>query len=98
VRQRARMTAPAAVFDIVMNRMIIAREHLEAGEMSLGHRTARDIEALADGQILEIAAHRKMVMPGVEALCHDPSCCQTGVTLRGGQANHSKPWPDGERL
>ena len=75
VRQRARMAAPAAVFDIVMDRMIIAREHLESGEMSLGHRTARDIETLADDQILEITAHRRTVLPAVEALCHDTSCC-----------------------
>src|SRR6516164_2218311 len=94
VRQRARVAAPAAVFDIALDRMIIAREHLEGGEMSLGHRAARDVETFADDQILEIAAHRKTVLSAVKALCHGNSCCWTGATLRSGSGELPKPWPN----
>src|ERR1700693_2194502 len=38
------------------------------GEVRLGHGAARDVEALAEGEILEIAALRKAMLAAVEAL------------------------------
>jgi hypothetical protein len=49
-----------------VNRVIVARESLEGGEVPLGHRPARDVEALADREILEEAAFRKTVLPAIE--------------------------------
>ena len=64
--QQPRVAALAAIFEIVMDRVIVAREGLEGGKMRLGHRPARDIEALPDRQILEIALSRKLMLARVE--------------------------------
>src|ERR1044072_1225342 len=53
VRQRTGMTALAAIFDVVMDRMIIGRDGLKSREIGLGDRAARDVEALAHREILE---------------------------------------------
>jgi len=37
VRQQSRVAALAAIFDIVMDRVIVGRKGLEGGEMRLGH-------------------------------------------------------------
>src|SRR5580704_16300583 len=66
VRQRTGMSALAAIFDIVVDRMIVGGNGLECGEIRLGHGPARNIEALADREILEEAAFRKTVLPAVE--------------------------------
>ena len=63
--KRRRMAALAAIFDIVMDRVIIRRDRLKRGEMRLGHRAAWDVETLADREILEIPALRKAVLPRV---------------------------------
>src|SRR5690348_8550708 len=78
VRQRAGMAAVAAVFDIVMDRVVVGRDGLEGREMRLGHRSRRDVEALADRQILEIAALGEAMLMPVEFLAHDSSpMCRT---------------------
>src|SRR6266850_465635 len=66
VRQRPLVPAPAAVLDIVMDRVIIGRDRLEGGEMGFGHRPARDIKPLPDGQILEITGGSKAVPATLE--------------------------------
>jgi hypothetical protein len=53
MRQRAGMAPLAAIFDIVMDRVIIGRDGLERGEIGLRDRAARNMEALADDEILE---------------------------------------------
>src|SRR5438132_13769693 len=66
VRQRAGVTALAAIFHIVMDRMIVGRNGLERGKIGLGHRPARYVEPLADCEIREIAALRETVLPAIE--------------------------------
>src|ERR1700720_2477709 len=68
VRQRAGMAALAAIFDIVMDRMVVGRYRLKGGEIGVGDGAARNVEALADRQILEKPALRKTVLPPVETL------------------------------
>jgi len=67
------MAALPAIFDIVMDRMIVDREGLKGGKMRLCHRAARDMEAFADFEILEIAAFRKAVPAPVEIFGHHVS-------------------------
>src|SRR5438045_4562282 len=64
------MAALAAIFDIVVNWVIVGGEGLERREMRLGHRAAWNVEALADREILEIAALGKSVPMPLEALAH----------------------------
>src|SRR5437667_12378966 len=71
--QRPLVAALAAIFDIVVDRMVVGRDRLKGGEMGLGHGAARDVEALADHQILEIAGLPKAVPAAVEAFGHSPS-------------------------
>src|SRR6266480_5877736 len=66
VRQRAGMAALAAIFDVVMDRVVVGRDGLEGRKISLGDGAARDIEALADRKIFEKPAFRKAVPPPVE--------------------------------
>src|ERR1700704_6396206 len=66
VRERAGMAAFAAIFDIVMDRMVVGRNRLKRGEIGLGDRAAWNVEALADREILEKPALRKPVLPPVE--------------------------------
>src|SRR5260370_10605349 len=70
VRQRAGMAALAAIFDIVMDRVIVGRHRLERREIGLGDGPARDVEALADCEVLKIAAFWEAVLPPVETLGH----------------------------
>src|SRR5580704_13800136 len=70
VRQRAWMTALAAIFDVVVDRMIIARHGLERGEIGVRDGAARDVEGFARRQVLEIPALRKPVPGAVEFLAH----------------------------
>ena len=87
VRQRAGMAALAAIFDVVMDRVVVGRDGLEGGKISFGDGAARDVEALADRKILEKPAVRKAVPPPVEcfALNHLsllPSChCERSAAL-----------------
>jgi hypothetical protein len=53
-----------------MDRMIVGGDRLEGSEMRLGHGAARDIEALADRQILEKAGFPEAVPAVVETLGH----------------------------
>src|SRR5207237_193141 len=66
VRQRAGMAALAAIFDVVMDRVVVGRDGLGGRKISLGDGAARDIEALADRKICEKPAFRKAVPPPVE--------------------------------
>jgi len=68
VRERAGMAAFAAIFDIVMDWVVVGRNRLEGGEIGLGDGAAGNVEALADRQILEKPALRKPVLPPVESL------------------------------
>src|SRR5205814_5256462 len=66
VRQRAGMAALAAIFEVVMDRVVIGRDGLEGRKISLGDSAARDVEALADRKVLEKPAVWKAVAPPVE--------------------------------
>src|SRR5437763_17085138 len=70
VCERARMAALAAIFDIVMDRVVVGRDRLERGEIGIGDGSARDVKALAERQILEISALRKPMLAMVEAGAH----------------------------
>src|SRR5690348_13016956 len=66
MRQRTGMTALAAIFNVVMDRVVVGRDGLKGREIGVGDRAARDVEALAHGEILEKPAFRKAVPPPVE--------------------------------
>ena len=70
MRKWAGITALAAIFDVVMDRVVIARDGPERREIGLGHGAARDVEPLADYEILEIPAPRKPVLPPIECFGH----------------------------
>ena len=71
--KRRRMAALAAIFDIVMDRVIIRRDRLKRGEMRLGHSAARDCETLADREVLEPAIVGEPVPTTIEPLAHGAS-------------------------
>src|SRR5579859_5426963 len=64
------MAALAAIFDVVMDWMIVARDGLKRGEIGVGNRSARDIETVADLQVLEELALREAMLFAVEWLAH----------------------------
>src|SRR5437868_7934913 len=72
VRQRTGMAALAAIFDVVMDRVVVGRDGLEGRKIGLRDGAARDVEALAERKILEKPAFRKAVPPPVKcfALSH----------------------------
>ena len=70
VCQGAGMAALAAVFDIVVDRVIVGGDRLERREIGLGDGPARDVEVLADREVLEIPALGKAVGAPVEILDH----------------------------
>src|SRR5712692_4329101 len=70
VRQRAGMTALAAIFDIVVDRVVVGRNRLERREIGLGDGPARDVEAFADREVLEIPAFGKAVRSPIEFFAH----------------------------
>src|SRR5260370_28173601 len=70
MRQRAGMAPVAAIFDIVMDRVIVGRDRLKCREMCVGYGAARDDEALADREVLEIPALGKAMPAMVEILPH----------------------------
>src|SRR6185312_6868892 len=70
VSEQPVMTLRPAILDVVMDRVVVARDSLKRGEIGLGDGTARNVEGLADGQIVEIAALREPVRAVVEALGH----------------------------
>src|SRR5271167_271506 len=71
MRERRRMAALPAIFDIVMDRVIVGRDRLERGKMRLGHGAARDCETLADRQVLEPAIVGEPMPATIEPLAHD---------------------------
>src|SRR5947209_8548422 len=83
VRQRAGMAALAAIFDIVMDRVVIARNGLERGEIGVSDGSARNVEPLADREILKEAAFGKAVLPPIEthAVGHVLAPASTHTTL-----------------
>ena len=64
------MAALAAILDIVMDRVVIGGDRLKCSEIRFGDGAARDVEALADREVLEIPALGKAVLPPVEFLAH----------------------------
>src|SRR5690348_4043554 len=66
MRERTGMTALAAIFDVVMDRVIVGRDGLKSREIGVRDRAARDVEALVHREILEKPAFRKAVPPPVE--------------------------------
>src|SRR4051794_5202328 len=70
VCQRAGMAALTAIFDIVVDRVVVGRDGLERGEIGIGDGAARDVENFADREVLEIPALRKTVPPPVEGVAH----------------------------
>src|SRR4029079_16997622 len=55
MRQHPAQAARLAIFDVVVDRVIIRGEHLESGEMRLRHGAARAAKNLADLQIAKTA-------------------------------------------
>jgi hypothetical protein len=53
-----------------MDRVIVAGHGLERGEIGLGNGAARDIETVAEFEILKEFALREAVFPPVEWLAH----------------------------
>src|SRR6516165_7808720 len=76
VGERTFVAALAAIFEVVMDRMIVGGDRLEGGEVRLGHGAARDRETLADREILEIARLSHAVQGRVKALGH---CASVGI-------------------
>src|ERR1051325_2441072 len=66
MRQRTGMAALAAIFNVVMDRVVVGRDGLKGREISFGDRAARDVEALPHREILEKPAFRKAWSPPVE--------------------------------
>src|SRR5258707_4961206 len=83
VREWARMTAFATIFDVVMDRVVIARDGPERREIGFGHGAARDVEPLADYEILEILALRKPVLAPVERFTHAARCALIRSAISG---------------
>jgi hypothetical protein len=70
VRERTRMAALAAILDIVVDRVVVGRDGLKRGEIRLRYGPARDVETLADREVLEIPALRKAMPMPVEGFAH----------------------------
>ena len=67
------MASPAAIFDVVMDRVIVAGGELEGREQRRRHRPRRDREALSQLEILEPAVFRQLVGIGRKRLLgHGP--------------------------
>src|SRR3546814_17407614 len=66
VGEEAGVAARPAVFDIVVDRMVVARSSLEGGELRLGDRSRRHVEAFADPQFVEEARGGEAVSFGRE--------------------------------
>jgi hypothetical protein len=56
-----------AVLDVVMDRVIVAGQHLKRRKMRVGHGAARIAENLANFQIIECALFGDMKRPWIEA-------------------------------
>ena len=54
VRQQISMPPGPAVFDVIMNRMIVTGGHLESGEVRIGERSRRYIKFFSDIEIFEV--------------------------------------------
>ena len=70
VRERSRMTALAAVFDVVMDRMVIAGHRLERGEVGVGDGAAGDVKTVADAEVIEELALGEAMPARVEFFAH----------------------------
>lgn len=55
MRQHAGQAASATIFHIVMDGVVIAAGSLKGGKQRVGHRAAREGEALAEAEIIEPA-------------------------------------------
>ena len=81
VRQRAGMAALAAIFDIVMDRVVVGRDGLKRREIGLGDGAARDVEMFADREVLEKPALRKAVPPPVERRRSCPALDSRAISI-----------------
>src|SRR5579863_6503297 len=79
VYQRAGVTALTAIFDVVMDRVVVARHGLKRGEIGVGDGTARDVEAVADLQVFEELALREAVLAAVEFGGHGKSTARSAA-------------------
>jgi hypothetical protein len=75
------MAPLAAIFDVVVDRMIVAGDGLERGEMRVGDGAARNIEPPADLKVLEEPALRKPMRPPVENLAHAARRCAPSMIM-----------------
>src|SRR5437762_12977001 len=82
VRQRTGMTPLAAIFNVVMDRVVIGLYRLQRGEIGLGHGSARNIEALANREILYILALWETVLTPVETLAIRHRCYPATLRCR----------------
>src|SRR5262245_40458516 len=65
------MAMAAAELAVVMDRMIVAGGRLEGQELRLGHRARRDVEGLAEGEVLEVERRGGAVAGGIEGERHE---------------------------
>ena len=70
MRQKIAMPVAAAELAVVVDRMVVAGGRLEGQELRLRHRARRDVEGLADGEVLEVARGAETVAGRIEGLGH----------------------------
>ena len=66
VREQARIAACRAVFGVVVDRVVVAGDDLERGEIRVRHGAARQHVALADREIVEPALRWNVGVFGVD--------------------------------
>jgi hypothetical protein len=70
VRQQVGMAVGAAIFDVVMDRMIVAGEELERGEMRRRNRAAGIAENFADPEVRECPRRGRGKQSWIERIVH----------------------------
>src|SRR5271168_4534915 len=97
VGERGGQPALTAIFDIVMDRVIVGRDRLKGGEMRLGHSAARDRKALADCQVLEPASVAEPMPAAVEALAQG-TCGRRTMPSAASRATAAASKPSAARI
>ena len=62
VCQQIRVPPSTAIFRVVMNRMVVARGHLESRKVGLSYGSGGDIVFFPDREVLEIFRFREFVV------------------------------------
>src|SRR5262249_53550043 len=70
MRQHVAVTVRAAIFDVVMDRMVVAGEQLKRREMRRRHGAARIAKDFPDPQVFETAGLRRREPREIECIVH----------------------------